>query len=190
MRKILFSLVLSMFAASAMAGSILVEPYIGYNSSTGEVKDTTTDLELSGIQFGGRLGYNFALFTFGIQYDQLKTSNFKSKGHNALESEADFTNLGVFALGSLPIVGWRIWGSYFWDAQVEGTKAGSAIGDRTRWGGMAFAVGVGYKLPAIPAAINLEYRMANYDKKDLDSPTQHERDITSWIATISFPLEF
>ena len=184
MRKSLLSLVLSLFAASAMAGNFLVEPYVGYASTTGDV--AKVDTKASGIQYGARLGVNYAVVSFGVQYDQIKSTDYKFK-NGGDKSEADFTNLGAFVLASLPVVGWRVWGSYFFDAQAEGTKSGGAIADGAKWGGTAVGLGVGYKLPAVPAAINLEYRKATYDKKD-NVPA--EAKIESWIGTVSFPLDF
>ena len=183
MRKIGLSLVLSLFAASAMAGSYLVEPYLGYASATGEVGNA--DTEASGIQYGARLGVNFTVISLGVQYDQTKSTDYKFKSTDG-KSDAKFSNLGAFVLASLPVVGWRVWGSYFFDAQAEGTKSGGAITDGTKWGGTAVGLGIGYKLPVLPAAINLEYRKATYDKKDI-APLEATHE--SWIGTVSFPLD-
>ena len=184
MRKIGLSLVLSLFAASAMAGNFLIEPYAGYASTTGDV--AKVDTKASGIQYGARVGINFTVISVGAVYDQIKSTDFKFKDGNG-KSEADFTNLGAFVLASLPVVGWRVWGSYFFDAQAEGTKSGGVIADGSKWGGTAVGVGVGYKLPAVPAAINVEYRKATYDDKDI-KPLEAVNE--SWIATVSFPLDF
>ncbi len=185
MRKVLFGLVLSMFTASAMAASWLLEPYVGYSSISGDKNNS--DIEASGIQYGGRLGVNFAVVSVGAQYDMTSITGFKYSNRDP-ESEATASNLGAFVLASLPIAGLRVWGTYFFNAEIEGTKSGGPIGDNTKWGGNGIGLGVGYKLPAVPVAINVEYRKSSYDKKDLEP--NGEVDATAITGTLSIPLTF
>jgi len=186
MRKVLFGLVLSMFTASAMAASWLLEPYVGYSSISGDKNNA--DIEASGIQFGGRLGYNFAVVSVGAQYDMTSITGLKYSNGNSTEGEGTASNLGAFILASLPVAGLRVWGTYFFNAEIEGTKTGGPIGDNTNWGGNAIGLGVGYKLPAVPVAINVEYRKSTYDKKDLEP--NGEVNATAITGTLSIPLTF
>jgi len=186
MRKLLLGLILSMLAVAAMAGDWLVEPYLGYSFISGDVHGV--DVEGNGVQYGARLGYNFPLLSTGLQYDRnsitdLKFSDYESYG----KGEGTGSNLGVFALAALPLVGLRAWGTYFFMAGIDGTKSGGPLSDDTKIRGHAFGLGVGYKLPVLPLAFNLEYRQATYDKKDIAPGTA---EIYAFTGTVSCPLDF
>ena len=186
MRKLLFGLVLSMLATSAMATSWLVEPYLGYSLISGN--RGIKDIKGTGMQFGGRVGVNIAIFSAGLLYDKTRTDSIKFEGANS-KGAATINNGGLFVLAALPLVGLRAWGSYFLISRVVGRKAGGEIvTDGSKYGGDGLGIGLGLKLPIIPLAFNVEYRRFSYDKKDWANGDPAHMSLVS--VTLSAPLTF
>jgi hypothetical protein len=174
-RRILAAFVLSSLLTSPAMAGILVEPYLGYYSQAvtatfgdgvggGLLSGQDLKIDASGLGFGLRLGYSFAMAFAAVDYS---TGTFKSAVKeqpaiaNTTTSDMTATNLGVTAGVSLPMV--RPYLGYIFDSQIKG--------DPYSYSGSGIKIGLGFSV--IPmVAINAEYIMMSYTKQKDSAGTE------------------
>ncbi|MCO4793948.1 MAG: outer membrane beta-barrel protein [Bacteriovoracaceae bacterium] len=165
----LITLLTLFFSAQASAG-FLIEPYLGYVIA-GETTDTNytpvVTTEYSGLNLGGRLGFQYLGLMAGAQYEMMSTDlDVTQVGTGTAKDAVKKSNMGIFVGYNFPMM-LRVWGTYFLDSTLEGddpNKAGlQYINSTDTISGGGYALGVGFTaLPFI--SLNLEYRTYEYDE--------------------------
>lgn len=170
--KILSKVILavSLLVGVSSQADILIEPYLGYH--LGKWKAGSTSEDLSGMVFGGRLGFSTLGFQAGLDY-----MGGELKDDATPKSEFTVSNLGVFVGYNFPILV-RVYGSYFFDAELK---------DTFKLEGTAIRLGVGFSpLPLLD--VNLEYMMGTYDKVNGSSINPDVKTDTYGLV-LSIPFE-
>jgi hypothetical protein len=176
MKKVL--VILAIFVSTNAFAGILLEPYLGYAS--GKVTQSgQTDIKVTGMGYGARLGYALPLIFIAADYSMQKTS--AKQGSNP-SIDADVSDIGLVVGANLPII--RLWAGYDFKSKVD-------MGSNGYMTGKGMKVGVGYKLPAIPVSFNFEYIMDNYDKNISGGvTTATDKDAKVMFLSVSAPLMF
>ena len=135
MKKLLFSMFI---LASAMVSvesnaSLLLEPYAGYY--TGSITGTSS-YSISGVGYGGRLGFQNLGFMVGADY----LSGSWTGTINNVSTTYVPSDLGVFVGYDFPIL-LRIYGEYIAIASQQSTANGAS----NTATGTGYKLGVGYK---------------------------------------------
>lgn len=192
----LFGLI-SLLVPVAQASGILFEPAVTYefgdttvsypqpvNNSTGTAR---------GIGFGARVGFNFADVFFATVDGRYSMPQFKDSSVN-YDAKAVATNYGPTLGFRLPIVGFRVWGTYVAGAEMNPEQSGNFDVKFTQGKGYRLGGGFGFIL----FNLNLEYQQIKYDNTNFEqvgpfvggnsnSVTLEDR---SWIVSASFPFDF
>lgn len=136
-----------LMGSSVSHADFLIEPYLGYH--LGKCEAGSSDVDAKGVTFGGRLGFSTMIgLQFGLDY-----MGGEWRVDTSPRTDATLSNLGVFVGYEFPIM-LRVFGSYFFDAELKDTS--KLEGDMIR-------LGVGLSpLPFID--VNLEYIKSTYDK--------------------------
>ncbi|MBX3022159.1 MAG: outer membrane beta-barrel protein [Bdellovibrionales bacterium] len=164
------------FAAPKAQAAILLEPYLGYH--TGKYDSGSREYDLSGLNFGARLGYQNLGLQLGLDY---MTGAWTVKTDPSLDAEP--SDLGLFVGYQFPVM-MRVYGVYNLQSK---NKAKSSAGSSTLEGS-GIKLGVGFtSLPLV--AVNLEYRSSTYTKVDGNSLSKNAKDNTYGL-TVSLPLTF
>ena len=165
------------FVSTAHAG-VLIEPYLGY--LTGKVEQSSNDWDISGVNFGARLGYkSFLGLMGGLDYMTGKLEDDANPKNDVTPSQ-----LGVFVGFEFPIL-LRVYGVYGISNKAEFKD--SATTNKYE-GGDNIKLGVGFTaLPLL--SINLEYIMASYDEMDGNSLT-NDLNIKTYGLSVSAPFDF
>ena len=162
MKRISLVCALFTFLTVANAG-ILIEPYVGYGLGSGETGGTEWDM--SGLKFGGRLGYEKMGLFGALQYEM----GAMTKDASGTESDVDDSSFGIVVGYQFPFA-LRAWAGYGFSGTVD--DAGSEQDYTT------ITLGVGYKpipgiIPMADIFINAEYRMISLDgAADADSASE------------------
>lgn len=175
---------LALIASRANAG-LYLEPYLGYETGKIKVDGTitapapgtvTNNDNLSGTDFGGKVGYSILLFAFGVDY---MGGSLKEK---TTSGTANFTTTDIGAFINLKVPFIKVSATYFASSTMKYT-AGHIDGS-------GFKVGVGFTgLPFI--AINVDM-IANEYKKVTDSTytySSFDAKRNTTMVSISLPLD-
>lgn len=169
------------FASQANA-ALLIEPVVGYSygkynleTEVGPITEKSDD-SLSGVSYGGRLGYQNFGFQIGLDY---LASNM-SYDNNDLKTQ----EWGGFVGFEFPILV-RVYAGYVFSgtgiAEIEDIN-----GDVNLKGGTGPKIGVGFTLlPFLD--INLEYRRITYDTKE-EGPVSIDSDYSATMLSFSLPF--
>jgi hypothetical protein len=196
MKKLLLA-VSMLFATSSFAG-VLIEPQLGFKfagSADTRAHGNNVAYKYSGVDIGGRLGYQMLGVMGGLNYNM---SSFSKDAAGASISptsatvDVDQTSIGVFVGYNLPIL-LRAWVAYNFSAEEKATKAVSnysANGDK--WSGTSTEIGVGFTgLPFL--SLNLAYRMINYDEfynaSNSTTTTSNSYKPTEIALSVSLPFD-
>ncbi|MGE4132639.1 MAG: hypothetical protein AB7F86_13430 [Bdellovibrionales bacterium] len=194
MKKIFF-VWLVMSAPLAQAG-VLLEPILGYES--GKLKCTTVGGSdcagtVTAVVYGGRLGYKLPLgLWFAGEYNG-SSGGKSTQPAGASDIDFDHTSIGA-TVGIDLLFGLRFFAGYNFSETVE-TKAPGASKSEF-YGGKSTRFGIGYKLPLLPLAFNLEMLDGDYKKLKAGGTTYNVSDVyselkhTGYALTISAPLDF
>ncbi len=197
MKQLHYFIFVLFFSAQTFAG-ILIEPYIGYKTGGSEQTSGSTknEYDSSGYGLGARLGYSTMGFSLGLQYEMGSHEVEQTKPTTVKATEYDTSLLGAFVGFSMPLI--RFWGSYFFSANTEVSKANPDAGDEKgdEVNGSGYGLGVGFTgFPFI--AINLEYRMLTMDEVKSGGVTYNlpvsgnsEVDAKEFMLSLSVPLDF
>lgn len=172
--KKLFVILSLLVGVNANAG-ILLEPYVGYHMGEGS-QTGATDTDITGMGFGGRVGWTLPLVFFAFDY----SSGGLDAESGSSEVDADYKAMGAVVGASLPMI--RIWAGYNFSAELE-------LDSATKYEGNGMKGGLGFKLPALPISINAEYIINEYDEANGTSLT-NKYEHTSLFVSISAPLTF
>ncbi len=171
MKKFLAAIVFGAVALSSVsANAILIEPFIGWQ--TGEVVYGGTTADISGIEFGGRLGATFTMFALGGEF---------SKADLTIDSSPELdlatTDMGLFFSVEFPIL-IRAYFTYFLSSEAEPDSGADYEGD----GG--YRLGVGFT--ALPfLSINVERILRKYDEQGSASI---DNEVETTMLSVSIPL--
>jgi len=194
---ITFSTVLfspSLFARGESAGSsgFLLEPYVGYSTgswtcgSSGGCSSSTT-VTVSGVTFGGRLGYELNGFLFGADY----TSGSWSDSYNGISDKYTPSDIGIF-IGYDSGTWFRGFVTYNVSSSLSDSATQGGASASLTATGTGFKVGLGYRvLPYL--SVNLEYLSDVYTKeKQNGNTTSLSPSVTYGLfgLSVSFPFMF
>lgn len=162
------------FAIPQAQAGILLEPYLSYH--TGKDKGTT-DVDTSGIAYGGRIGYGQMGFHAGVDVMQGAWTHASTPSVDTTPSD-----LGIFLAYSFPVM-IRVYGVYNLQSNLGLKFAGAS----NTYKGTGFKLGVGITtLPFV--AINLEYRTATYTKDDTGTLSPSFKQDTYGLS-VSVPFD-
>jgi hypothetical protein len=158
--KILITFTMLLFTTLASAG-ILIEPQLGYvlsskysgtfNLSGPATGTATLDYKSTGLEYGGRLGYQFLGVMGGLNYGKTSSKSKDTTGSYDYKG----TNVGVFIGYSAPILV-RAWYAYNFSSKAEVSSATPAS-----FKGSSSELGLGFT--GIPfLSVNLIYRMYSF----------------------------
>lgn len=176
-------LVLFTASPSVKAMGLFVEPFGGYGIGSG---DTTVAFlgtsasvpgDYSGLSFGARAGLSVGPIFAGGEY----VINKMTYTILAADSDIDWKSVGALIGFRAPLVGFRIWGTYYVSASVNTT-----LTDESGYG-----AGIGFNL--LPyVAVNLEYRTyeASLTTNNGGLSLKASLDATLFIGTVSIPFFF
>lgn len=111
------------------------------------------------------------------------------------DEKAISTNLGPVVVFQMPIVGLRVWGSYILSGELNPEASGNF--DVKFQDATGYRVGAGFRI--LMLSLNLEYQQNKYDKANLEqlgpfTPGTTFNNVSlenkTWIASVSFPMEF
>lgn len=162
------------FGYQAQAG-MHVEPYVGYNGGTIQVKVGGLDVgdAMQGMLFGARLGYSLPLFYVAADYSM--GSGLKSEV-SGLSVDIDVNRLGIVAgFTALPM--FDFYGGYLLNTSVKYDTGAEFKGSGLK-AGVALTM-----LPLV--SINVEYIINNY--KDANGATDIKE--TAGVLSLSIPLD-
>lgn len=158
--KVLVTLTTLLFTTIASAG-ILIEPQVGYvisNKFSGTANITTSggtagtlalDYKATGVEYGGRVGYQVLGFMAGVNYGHMSGT---SKNADGSKDDIKGTNLGAFIGFKAPILV-RGWVAYNFSSKAD-------LGD-SELDGKSTEIGLGFTgLPFL--SVNAIYRMYDY----------------------------
>ncbi len=188
--KKIFLILLALIGLQSHAG-FLVDPYLGFNIASFGTNDATvpSKYSYSGVNMGGRAGYQLLGFMAGAEYS-MRTSFSMETEAPLSKSTQDFTGnyLGVFVGYELPIL-LRGWAGYYLD--VNFNNAGPSTNTLTQLDGSGIFLGAGFTgLPFI--SINAEYRNVIFSKATVSNVTGDlVNKITTHeiLLTVSLPLD-
>jgi hypothetical protein len=167
---------LALFHSEARAG-VLLEPYLGYH--TGKDKAAgQADGDLSGVSFGGRVGYQKLGIMGGLDF---MTGSWTEK-ISGLSADVTPTQLGAFAGYNFPAF-LRVYAAYLFQNKAKVTFNGSS----STVEGNGFKLGVGFTaLPIV--SINLEYATTTTNKRDGVTYSPEDK-VDMYGLTVSFPFD-
>ena len=182
---------------AAHAAGILFEPAVTY-----EFGDTTVTYpqpvsnstgKATGLGFGARVGFNFADVFFATLDGRYAMPQFKDSSVS-YDAKAVATNWGPTLGFRLPIVGFRVWGTYVAGAEMNPEQSGYFDVKFTE--GKGYRVGGGFGF--ILFNLNLEYQQIKYDKTTFEqvgpfvgsSSNNVTLEDKTWLVSASFPLDF
>lgn len=197
MRNFLFTIGLMSvlgFTTTAQAG-FMIEPYLGYDSSTLvlEQKSSGTDSggKVSGVRPGLRLGYTLPVFVwFALDYSMLTGATVAGNTSSG-DGKVDSSNLFVDVGFDFPVLA-RVWaGVGAMNTATKKPDSSGAASDLTF--DSAIKLGVGFKM--IPfVSLNIEYYTMNLKeletngtKISVDSTYKAATD-NGFLVSLSVPL--
>lgn len=176
MKKTILSMfaVLALIAGPMAHASILLEPYAGYYSGTGD--NGTTENDLKGMTYGARLGFQQLGLMAGFDFMGGNWTLDATPSQELIPTEAAF-----FVGYNFPMMV-RVYGAYGFNASLKVKEVGE------KFEGSSMKAGIGFtSLPLV--SVNLEYSTATYNKfagNDLS------KDFTRSMygLSLSIPLNF
>lgn len=178
-------------------GGLFVEPAITYEKSESSVNwpsplsDSTGTAD--GLGIGARFGFHLNEAFFIGADARYSMPRFKSSANYEADSTA--TNYGAVVGFQMPNVGLRIWGTYVLGGELDPKADGNF--DVKFEKATGYRVGAGFRVQSV--SLNLEYQDLKYGNSVLQkfgplSGAATFDDVNlknkSWIASVSFPLEF
>lgn len=195
-RSLLATLIFALASSTAFAG-IHLEPYVGYESGSLNMTDTTNN-DVGGkttmMDFGLRLAYMTRVnLWFGVDAMMGTGGTFKESnaGSGIPDATSTRTDIGATIGYEFPIK-LRLYGTYNLSTSLVTTDDGTSA--ETKYtGGTSYKVGLGYRiLPFI--ALNAEYYYNAPVKYSNDTGTFDVTDLakslneTGYRIVLSFPL--
>lgn len=165
------------FAIPQAQAGVLLEPYLGYHM--GKIKQSTTEMDSSGIAMGGRIGY--AQMGLGGGLDVMQGTWTAKK--NSVKYDTAPSDLGIFVAYTFPVM-IRAYAGYNFQSNTS-LKDTSGT---TKLKGSGMKLGVG--LTTLPfVAINLEYRTSTYTKDSDGNTLANSLKEDTYGLVVSLPLD-
>lgn len=184
MYKIFISAIFVFFLSPMLKAQIVLEPYIGLGlgSFTSASNELNQDGNTTMYTLGGRGGFSFSVFDFGVDYS-LNSGSFDGKSVN-LDYKA--TTLSLYCRYNLPTA-FSFWLAYSLshDADLDGTGVDISLEGRDIYGAVSFS---GF-FPFV--ILNFEYHVQTYsDAKSSGTPVSlSSTDGNIMMVTASFKLD-
>jgi hypothetical protein len=169
------ALVSILFYENAKAG-VLVEPFVGYGTGSWKLNSVSTNQ--SGVDYGGRLGWNFDGFLIGGDYVGGSFKDNQTGNNNNITAQ----DIGGFLGFEVKRVTVR--GAYNFNSQ--GTYAPTS-GTNSVWKGNSFSASVGFAIVS-HISLNLDFMSGTYDTLN---GVKQSNNLTNNIYSVrlSFPFE-
>ena len=191
-------LVTTLPAMAESSCGLFVEPAITYEKGESTVNypsplsnsTGTTD----GLGIGARFGFHLNEAFFLAADARYSMPRFKDSSVS-YDADSVSTNYGAVVGFQMPDVGLRIWGTYILGGELDPKADGNF--DVKFQEAKGYRVGAGFHLQSV--SLNLEYQDLKYGSTTLQkfgpfSGAAAFTDVNlknkSWIASVSFPLEF
>jgi hypothetical protein len=148
----------------------------------------------NGFGLGARLGFHISE-AFFLGADARYSMPQFSDSAASYDAKAVSTNWGPVVGMQMPHLGLRVWGSYILGGELNPDKSGNL--DVTYQNASGYRVGAGFRIAAI--SLNLEYQDLKYGQAGLEQigPFSSASSFSgvnlnnkSWIASLSFPMQF
>jgi hypothetical protein len=199
---IVFAFSANAFGADIFANQtpigLFVEPLLSY-----EIGDMSVNYpsplgkssgKADGFGLGSRVGFHL-YESFFVGFDgRYSIPQFKDSSV-IQDAESVATNWGPLVGIQMPNIGLRVWGTVILGGELNLEKSKSF--DVAFKNATGYRIGTGFRIFSV--SLNLEYQQMRYDKTSLDQigPFSTESEFSSvnlenksWVASISFPLEF
>ena len=191
-------LVMTLPAMAESSGGLFVEPAITYEKGESSVNypsplsDSTGTTD--GLGIGARFGFHLNEAFFLGADARYSMPNFKDSSVN-YDADSVSTNYGAVVGFQMPDLGLRIWGTYILGGELDPKADGNF--DVKFEEAKGYRVGAGFRVQSV--SLNLEYQDLKYDSSTLQKfgPFSGAGTFTdvnlknkSWIASVSFPMEF
>lgn len=179
-------------------GGLFVEPAVTYELGTTKVDYpapfSNSTGRADGIGLGARLGFHLNEAFFLGMDARYGMPEFKDSSVD-YHAKSIATNWGPVVGLQMPDLGMRLWGSYILDGELNPERSGSFdVKFRKATG---YRVGAGFRVASV--SLNLEYQDLKYGESRLEQLGPFSTGTTfdsvnltdkTWIASVSFPLEF
>lgn len=178
-------------------GGIFLEPLVTYESGQTEINypspfsNSTGDIV--GFGLGARVGLHVSeILLLGID-GRYAQPQFKDSSVQ-YDAEATSMNVGPVLVLQMPDIGFRFWGSYILNSELNPKQSGSL--DVKFKDGTGYRLGTGFHVGSI--SLNVEYQEIKYGEATLEQigPFSSssvfdsvDLETKSWIASVSFPVE-
>jgi hypothetical protein len=176
--KQLVAILLFIVIGSAARADIFIEPWLGYEMGTYKYPAGSLSGDISGTNYGARLGYKMLGLSFGAEYSGVSLTEKPTSGSNLSVSGSD---LGLFVGFNFPVL-LRVYATYILSStgKVDTYTSGNFTGSGSR-------IGVGFTgLPFV--VINLEAISRDYNKYAGNSISGGDLKYTSFGLNVSLPL--
>jgi len=191
-----------MWASLSMAedkGGLFVEPGVTYEvgSADGNFPGTNgTDTDADGLGVMARVGFHLnEAFFVGLdgRYSRLTVKDTNAPLN--YDATGSAWNWGPVVGFQMPHIGLRVWGDYIVDDTID-PEANNGF-DVKYGSGNGYRIGAGFHIGVV--SLNLEYQDVKLDKVTVQQigPFAPGTDFggvelknKSWIASVSFPMEF
>jgi len=183
---------------SLVHADIEFEPYVGYSffgSGDSAYGATPYKHKLSGLGYGGRLGYKMSMFSLGIDYSMQNNSlRTETSTSSVTVDKVKRNNLGLYAKLFLT-TNLSLWGTYYLSATMKGEEpaSSSTFIDTTEEfsDGTGYSIGLGLKQFQY-LSLNLEYRSLKYGKDKINATAvsnyTKKLNISEVFLSVSFPI--
>ena len=190
-----FLMMLLLCTAQYSHAGLLLEPVLGYSSGEILDNDEMAKDSLSGLSYGGRIGYQHSQYQIGFDY--LRSSYQVDEMDDFSSQEA-----GIFVAYISPenhvraYLGYMIYSAIKFSASANVEVDGNNVYvdfDAKTTKGSGFKVGVGYTgLPYVN--INLEYRRSTFSEYEIEALGQSLSTSADWelgvgMISVSAPFE-
>ena len=171
-----FALAVVVCSSAKAHADLLVEPFGGYEF--GKFKQSGTSDDISGVNYGARLGYESLGFMIGGEYALGSLKYTPSGGSN---TDLSTTDAGIFVGYNFPIL-FRVYGTYYLLSDASSSSYSSDLK------GTGYRVGIGFTgLPFITLA--LEEVSRTYTKQGSSSLSSNVT-INDTLLSVTLPLTF
>lgn len=178
-------------------GGVFIEPMLTYESGQSEVNypspfsNSTGDVV--GFGLGARVGLHVGeILLLGLdgRYSQPQFEDSSVQ----YDAKATSMNIGPVVVLQMPDIGFRFWGSYILNSELNPKQSGSL--DVKFKDGKGYRLGTGFHVASL--SLNLEYQEVKYDQATLEQIGPFasssvfdsvDLEYKSWIASVSFPIE-
>lgn len=200
MKSLLMSLFFVLLFQTPSQAGILFEPYIGYESGSinykfkgaaGVLYPETYKDTATGAAYGGKLGFTFPFFFFGVDANLFSGTQKYDPKLEASPAQQSLTRTTIYALAGINLYKVRLWLGYSPSDQMITKESGTEV----TYSGTAMRLGLGYMF--VPHfSLNFEYDTHTVTDSTVGGSQRKMDDYFSqftynaFMVSASFPFVF